>query len=406
MRGKYCKDQHATLVERKTVDSKIWGKMLNIRQTAENLFIWDLGKGDISFWIDNWCPKDWLSPISSVPNTDLKVAECWEDEDWSLLKLSNILQANSVTKITSIKIDRSKPDKIIWQSFSNQSLTKDINSKVFQWEHISWGTIIWNNFLSTSMSFFCWRAFHKLLPTDDILKLKGLRGPSKCRLCLHEEESLPHLFFECNFVQLVWHQLLSHLNIENKLFTWDKITICWHTWHKRNYASIPLIVAWFIWMERNKAKFEDDIPKTEKIIRNKLSYVHKMNKLKRFPNISNSYSSGQPDQIQVYRVYWKPPDHNTVKITTDGSFNNSGVGVGGVYRNHLGKCLLQFYIPVMVVDALETELVAVYWALKIAKMTSWYNLWLEVDSTNLLNYEEHVPWHLTYWIKKIRELNS
>ncbi|XP_020595580.1 uncharacterized protein LOC110035651 [Phalaenopsis equestris] len=35
MNGKYCRDQHPTLVERKIGDSKIWGKMLNIRHTAK-----------------------------------------------------------------------------------------------------------------------------------------------------------------------------------------------------------------------------------------------------------------------------------------------------------------------------------------------------------------------------------
>ncbi|XP_020597552.1 uncharacterized protein LOC110037288 [Phalaenopsis equestris] len=259
------------------------------------------------------------------------------------------------------------------------------------------------------MSFFCWRVFNNLIPTDDILKLKGLRGPSICRFCIQEEESLPHLFFECNFVQAVWHQLLAHLNIDKNLFTWDNITIYWQSWNKWNYAPIPLIVAWFTWIERNKVKFEEVRPKTEKTVRNSISYLNKMIKYRRFPNISKSYSLGQPDKKYAHRFFWKPPDHQTVKVNTDGSFNKAGAGVGGVYRNQLGQCLLCFHIPIEATDAVETELMAVYWALKIAIMASWKNLWVEVDSTaviKILREEELTPWHLTYWTKKIRAISS
>lgn len=45
---------------------------------------------------------------------------------------------------------------------------------------------------------------HGFLLTDDILKLKGIKLPSKCLLCRIEEESFAHLFFGCVFTKMVW----------------------------------------------------------------------------------------------------------------------------------------------------------------------------------------------------------
>ncbi|XP_020598765.1 uncharacterized protein LOC110038309 [Phalaenopsis equestris] len=130
---------------------------------------------------------------------------------------------------------------------------------------------------------------------------------------------------------------------------------------------------------------------------------------KRFSNISKSYSLGQPDKKYVHRFFWNPPDHQTVKVNIDGSFNKSSAGVGGVYKNHLGQCLFYFHIPIEATDAVETELMVVYWALKIAKMASRTKLWVEVDSTaviKILRDDDLIPWHLIYWTKKIREISS
>ncbi|XP_020595954.1 uncharacterized protein LOC110035957 [Phalaenopsis equestris] len=123
---------------------------------------------------------------------------------------------------------------------------------------------------------------------------------------------------------------------------------------------------------------------------------------------ASSYTGFSNSQLPV-KFLWKPPGYYTVKVNTDESFNKLGAGFGGVYRNHLGKCLLYFHIPIVATDAVETELVAVYWALKIAKMSSWYNLWLKVDSTaviKILKDEELSPWHLAFWTKKMREISS
>ncbi|XP_020599422.1 uncharacterized protein LOC110038845 [Phalaenopsis equestris] len=162
-------------------------------------------------------------------------------------------------------------------------------------------------------------------------------------------------------------------------------------------------------MERNKVKFEDVNPNIWKIARNCLSYLHKMINWKRFPNVSNSCPTINSEHPQVIRVYWKAPNSPIVKINTDGSFTKDGAGVGGIYRNHLGKCLLYFYTLVMATNATDTELIVVYWAIILSIKAKWNKLWLEVDSAiiiHLLNHEEGAPRHHSYWLNKIRDLSS
>ncbi|XP_020596374.1 uncharacterized protein LOC110036309 [Phalaenopsis equestris] len=257
MWGKYCKDQHPTLVLRKFGDSRIWVKMLKIRQIDETNYSWELGNGEINFWLDNWCPKDWLSAITNIYNSELKVADCWDGDNWSLGKLASILQPHSITKV-------------------------------------------------------------------------------------------------------VWKQFLNQFTIDQKELTWDRLVNYWWHWKIRKYAAIPFTIAWFIWMETNKVKFEEANPNVGITARNCVTYLQKMINWKGFPNISNSCTSIKSDLIQVIRVYWRTPNHPIVKFNTDGSFTKNGAGVGGIYINHLGKCLQYFYTPVLATDATETELIVVY----------------------------------------------
>ncbi|XP_020592601.1 uncharacterized protein LOC110033079 [Phalaenopsis equestris] len=99
-----------------------------------------------------------------------------------------------------------------------------------------------------------------------------------------------------------------------------------------------------------------------------------------------------------------------MKINTDGSFSEWGAAwVGGGFRDSSSKCLLFFHALTEAHDALEAELIAVYWALTFALKSAWYKLWIEVDSIQLiifLNTEQLSSWHHIHWKQKIGNLNK
>ncbi|XP_020589920.1 uncharacterized protein LOC110031180 [Phalaenopsis equestris] len=197
---------------------------------------------------------------------------------------------------------------------STQSLTKSIYSKLYNWDTVSWGALLWNKFLSPSLSFLSRRIFHKVLPTDDILKLKGLRGPSRCGLCLAAEESIDHLFFECQFSQDVWRECLKYVMLDTLNLDWWHLSSCWVSWLDAGLGPFPLVIAWFLWMAKNQFKFDDQPITVIKVARHCISFLIKLIKHKGFPNICSIPSLDSPPLAVVIKVFWKSPHLPFIKV--------------------------------------------------------------------------------------------
>ena len=50
---------------------------------------------------------------------------------------------------------------------------------------------------------------HKSILTSENLRKKGWEGPSRCPLCMAEEETTNHLLIKCPFAVEVWHLCLK-----------------------------------------------------------------------------------------------------------------------------------------------------------------------------------------------------
>ncbi|XP_020597029.1 uncharacterized protein LOC110036837 [Phalaenopsis equestris] len=231
------------------------------------MYTWDLGNGKVNFWLDNWCSKDWIGAPPPDFNPQLLACDFWDGDSWDVPKLQSLFQEPHLSLVTRTVFDKGRKDRIIWQSYINQSLNKAIYVKLNHWEKVNWGEAIWDRFLSPSISFFCWRFFNNLLPTDDILKLNGLRGPSRCYLCLKNEENINHLFFKCEFAQEVWKELFNNIKDDNLDKDWTSLNVGWYNWRSTQGESIPFIVAWFLWICRNNNKHDDMMIRVSNITR-------------------------------------------------------------------------------------------------------------------------------------------
>ena len=65
----------------------------------------------------------------------------------------------------------------------------------------------------SSMCFFAWAATIGKIPTDDMLKRRNFRGPSRCSMCLEEEEIVDHLLVHSHWVSALWDLALSLMGI-------------------------------------------------------------------------------------------------------------------------------------------------------------------------------------------------
>lgn len=72
---------------------------------------------------------------------------------------------------------------------------------------VLWHKIVWGKFDFTGFEKITWLAMRDRLMTKVRLKIMGLCNNVTCVLCNKADESVHHLFFECDFSQLIWRKL-------------------------------------------------------------------------------------------------------------------------------------------------------------------------------------------------------
>ena len=113
------------------------------------------------------------------------------------------------------------------------------------------------------MCFFTWAATLGKIPTDDKLKSRNFIGPSRCSMCLEEEETADHLLVHCRWVFSLWALSLSLMGISCvQPSNVRDVVVAWRrrkkkSWVREVWSMIPLAIWWATWKERNRRIFED-----------------------------------------------------------------------------------------------------------------------------------------------------
>ena len=104
-----------------------------------------------------------------------------------------------------------------------------------------------------------------------------------------------------------------------------------------------------------------------------------------------------PKAPLIKEIFWNPPLPLWMKCNTDGSANNSTTVCGGIFRNYKADFVFCFAENTGVGNALHAELSGAMRAIEIAASRNWTHLWLELDSSLVVNAfksNSMVPWHL------------
>ncbi|XP_042488955.1 uncharacterized protein LOC122069075 [Macadamia integrifolia] len=169
---------------------KVW-------KTVEANERWIIGRGDLAnFWKDKWWgPRSILEEIQTPDLPPLpcnaKVCDFIRNGEWSLPEvrshsLRQIFLAIKEVKIPSAQIE----DLCIWQlsplgSFTTSSAWEDIRRVA---PAVHWNSLVWHNNLPPRIATFGWRLAHERLPTDELIRKKGIFLVSRCSLCEQYEE--------------------------------------------------------------------------------------------------------------------------------------------------------------------------------------------------------------------------
>lgn len=284
-------------------------------------------------------------------------------------------------------------------------------SKKHHLSKIKWAQIIWSKDIPPSKSILVWRMMLDKLPTDEVLASRGCHLPSICSLCYVQEESIFHLFFQCQYAVHIWSWFASCLNwslqFQSKEDMWSIINKCSSPQGKLVITAVMINIFNVIWFARNQSRFNNKKIHWRTSIANLISSTSLSGNNTLATSNSNLYDFAfikkfninlhPPRAPQIIEVIWHPPISNWFKCNSDGSSNSNTSGCGGIFRNHNSDFLLCFAENTGKEDAYFAEISGALRAIELAKQFSWNNLWLELHSMLVVNAFKNkalVPWRL------------
>ena len=347
--------------------------------------------------------------------TDSWVADFIHNGAWSfpaLLELHFPIVCDMIRTVP-IAMAPNKQDQLIWSPFSSGELTAK-EAFHFLRPHlpvIDWGKHIWSKFIIPRISLHVWKVLRGRVLSEDLLQRRGICLASRCVLCGINAESLLHVFMTCPFSASIWDGWMTVFNMPNVPTSLLDLLNMGCIDRSSQVKEVWLITftttLWFIWRARNKMKHDNCVVMVKATKRLIMGHVKAASKLAS----GTMYNSVSELQIlhffgvgcrprrtpRIIEVNWIPPIIGWVKINTDGACQHvSGrAGYGGVFRDFHGSFMGAFASNLDIPSSIDAEIMAVIQAIELAWVREWKHIWLEVDSTLVLNFlraPHLVPW--------------
>jgi len=215
IRKKFLKRKTITQVVRRPGDSQFWIGLMRIK---ENFF--QLGKFKIQngtqtrFWEDVWLGHTPLKlqyphlynityrknkTVAEVvgfepPNVDFRRSlHGFRAQEWQEL----------TTKLTEIHLNE-QPDVFIWLPLKSGLFSvKSMYVKLLDQNVLPIPRFHWKVKIPLKIKVFLWFMHKGVTLTKDNLAKKNWKGSMKCCYCNYDE-SIQHLFFQCDFAKFIW----------------------------------------------------------------------------------------------------------------------------------------------------------------------------------------------------------
>ncbi|XVF79053.1 hypothetical protein PTKIN_Ptkin14bG0188900 [Pterospermum kingtungense] len=323
-------------------------------------------------------------------------------------------------------------DKIIWKANSSGVYS----SKSFCEEHCARGqgadqdwSIIWNGLSPPKVELFCWKLLkNRVAVKANLAARNALQGQClSCALCERVEETVEHLFFQCNFSWCIWNSWSALWGISwaaNK-GGWDFfeewVNLCPVNNCQKLWIMAFGAICWMIWLCRNDNVFCRKGVKLEMaidLVRFRIATWFKAKWPQECVNVVDILRDPRVclPQVKNHRIrlgmYWEKPPMGFVKFNVDGSsLGNPGPsGIGGILRDYLGRELIKFSKFVGFSDSNMVELMAIREAVVLFVTTQWVvdeSLILECDSRNAVSWvanPDTAPWRMRNLLNHICNL--
>ncbi|XP_019430038.1 PREDICTED: uncharacterized protein LOC109337513 [Lupinus angustifolius] len=201
---------------------------------------------------------------------------------------------------------------------------------------------------------------------------------SKCNLCNDSQEDSVHLFFQCKFAMAIWDwfQFTFSINIANL--------------NQKRFNDTTYSITQDISKIKRETSFSGICSKSPSASCN----VAELMLLRNFQTPLRLSKAPR-----IVEVVWEMPMEDWIKANIDGAAKGSPglAGAGGIFRSNLGKCIACFAVFIDSQFSLYAEVFAVQ-AVNWDFNNGWNNLWLECDSTtvvDIFNHKAKVLWKIS-----------
>lgn len=185
-----------------------WREMLDHRLESAARCGWHVGRGEMSFWLDNWCSDFSFEPLAVEGFNDDRLKDFWHDGSWDFEEITPTVGEELVHfAMERAPVLSSEHDMLFWMLTSSGVFSvSSAWDSICQWEQVCrLSAQTWTTPMPTQSKLLIWRLLKSILPADLVVKRQGFQLASQCVCCLKaREESLTHLFLESDLAVSLW----------------------------------------------------------------------------------------------------------------------------------------------------------------------------------------------------------
>ncbi|CAN1187552.1 Putative ribonuclease H protein At1g65750 [Linum perenne] len=240
------------------------------------------------------------------------------------------------------------------------------------WSHI------WRWSGPNRIKHFLWLASHKKLLMNEERGRRQLTTQVLCHRCSSFNESISHVFYECNFAMQVWRAALPEaITVRNACRDFDS---WWRVMISNKDSNTQFgIIAWLLWRARNQLIFEERSLSVLEISEQCKFWIDLVLSSWKTSQLGRE-APGKARQTQL--IAWRPGEEGWSILNTDGSrhLHSESTAIGGLIRDDGGRFIRAFSANIGNCSITRAELSVIIQGLKLAWSIGIRKLLVQSDS--------------------------
>ena len=242
--------------------SYLWKGLVKTWGILREGFIWELGRGNSSFWYADWSGLGRLCNMVDfvhISDSDISVGDVWRGNSWVFDHLATVIPTHIREHISQLSIptNAARDDGWVWRGtnsgvYSSASGYNWLIRRSNTWFLEDDWMWLWKMNAPEKIKILFWLLAHNGLPTNQFRFSRRLCSSPLCSSCGQFTESLLHCFRDCPISRNLWNMLdfvdPSFFNT-NEVVPWLKSSL------RNSRPHIFVSCIWYLWCRRNALIF-------------------------------------------------------------------------------------------------------------------------------------------------------